>query len=305
MAIVTVEKSGIPSDEQASGFCRRLEEGSVLYFPETPFEIPAEDRRFLLGVHQSDRSYHKNIAYRPRKGKITGAAKLAEPERARLKGVMESYSRQVEEFAAALLAPYRRRWSLDYATFRSVEEEGRDIRITKRNDRLHVDAFPTRPTCGDRILRVFTNIHPSRPRRWLTKQSFPELVKLFGGRGIPLPKPSGGSLWPITGLAARRLARAMGLPVAVRSPYDVFMLRFHHFLKRNQEFHDSEPRNVFDFPPNSSWMVYADGVAHAVLTGQYALEQTFLVSREAMVEPGICPAAVLERICGGPLTALG
>jgi hypothetical protein len=43
-------------------------------------------------------------------------------------------------------------------------------------------------------------------------------------------------------------------------------------------------------------------VSHAVLEGQYALEQTFLVSRAAMVEPEKSPVSILERLAGFPLT---
>jgi hypothetical protein len=49
-------------------------------------------------------------------------------------------------------------------------------------------------------------------------------------------------------------------------------------------------------------MVYTDTVPHAVLTGQYALEQTFLVAPEAMVAPANSPLAVLESMAGAQLT---
>jgi hypothetical protein len=43
-------------------------------------------------------------------------------------------------------------------------------------------------------------------------------------------------------------------------------------------------------------------VSHAVLEGQYALEQTFIISRAAMVRPELAPVAILERLAGYPLT---
>jgi hypothetical protein len=49
-------------------------------------------------------------------------------------------------------------------------------------------------------------------------------------------------------------------------------------------------------------MVYTDFVSHAVLEGQYALEQTFIVSRDAMVRPELSPVTILEGIAGYPLT---
>ena len=52
------------------------------------------------------------------------------------------------------------------------------------------------------------------------------------------------------------------------------------------------------FAPGSSWMVYTETVPHAVLAGQYALEQTFLVDPAAMVAPESAPVAVLEKMAG-------
>ena len=39
-------------------------------------------------------------------------------------------------------------------------------------------------------------------------------------------------------------------------------------------------------------------VPHAVLAGQYALEQTFLVEPDAMVAPQHAPLTVLEELSG-------
>jgi len=45
-------------------------------------------------------------------------------------------------------------------------------------------------------------------------------------------------------------------------------------------------------------MVYTDGVPHAVLSGQYALEQTFIVPRGALVTAEVAPVSVLESTTG-------
>ena len=60
-------------------------------------------------------------------------------------------------------------------------------------------------------------------------------------------------------------------------------------------------KHPWQFPAGSSWMVYTDTVPHAVLTGQYALEQTFLVAPKAMVTPETSPLAVLEGMAGARL----
>ena len=105
--------------------------------------------------------------------------------------------------------------------------------------------------------------------------------------------------------AAKSLARGIGLGAAIpslkRSPYDDFMMRFHNFLKENEAYQAGSVKHPWQFPAGSSWMVYTDTVPHAVLTGQYALEQTFLVAPEAMVTPESSPLAVLEEMAGARL----
>jgi hypothetical protein len=48
-------------------------------------------------------------------------------------------------------------------------------------------------------------------------------------------------------------------------------------------------------------MVYTETVPHAVLAGQYALEQTLLVDPRACVVPESAPLAILEKLAGAPL----
>ena len=78
------------------------------------------------------------------------------------------------------------------------------------------------------------------------------------------------------------------------------MLGFHDFLKNNAEF-QAGPREPFSFPPGASWMVLTDMVSHAVLSGQFALEQTLILSRRSLAAPEKAPIAILERLAGRPL----
>ena len=111
----------------------------------------------------------------------------------------------MEQFLAGFLLPYERRWQLDYASFRPLEEEGRDLPLRRRNDLLHTDAFPTRPTTGARILRFFNNIHPSRTRDWVVSDPFGVIAPQYAPGQIPLPKAAGS-----TGRAWRSLAGESG-----------------------------------------------------------------------------------------------
>src|SRR5438270_9827165 len=83
------------------------------------------------------------------------------------------------QLLSRVLAPYASHWSLDFASFRPLEEQGRDLPLHKRNDLLHVDAFPSRPTRGGRILRVFTNLNPHEPRVWETVGPFDWLANNY------------------------------------------------------------------------------------------------------------------------------
>jgi len=271
-----------------------LEAGNILFFPRMPFALSDEHKSFLLAQKQTDAGYHKNIAYRPAEKRLTGTGKMPAQDAARLKSILAAYSDWAAQFLGEIIPEYAGRWVRDLASFRPIEEKGRPARLTARNDLAHVDAFPTRPTHGDRILRVFTNINPSQGRVWVTSETFEGLAQRFALQ-VGIPKSAPGK--KVFG----KMARALGIRQWTRSPYDAFMLRFHDFLKRNSEFQRDCAKQQWEFPPGSCWICYTDMVSHAVLSGRFALEQTFLISRNAMALPEKSPICILERICGHPL----
>ncbi|HEX4605239.1 MAG TPA: Kdo hydroxylase family protein [Candidatus Angelobacter sp.] len=140
--------------KQAAWHCDQLERGKVLFFSHVPFAFPDADREFLLSQKQAGSRFHKNISYRPAKDMLKGVDDNS-PDRERMNGIMRDFSGAVTKFIAQFLSPYAAKMKLDFASFRPLEEQGRDLPLHKRNDLLHVDAFPTRPTHGARILRVF------------------------------------------------------------------------------------------------------------------------------------------------------
>jgi hypothetical protein len=285
--------------EQENGWRRALEEGQILCFPRTPFEVPDADRAFLLSQRQVEAGYHKNIAYRPESDRVSGFVKQGPGDDETLRRVLRDYSRRAIEFAGRLLPTYARAWRVDFASFRPQEEAGRRLALRARNDLLHVDAFPTRPSGGDRILRVFTNINPTAPRVWQTAETFDELAARFAVPSGLLARARRAGGWQ----GLRRGLRAIGLPIAARSAYDEFMLQFHHFLKANQDYQEREAARVTHrFPPDSTWIVFTDMVSHAVLSGQYAVEQTFIVARASLALPDRAPIAILERLAGARLS---
>jgi len=356
MPVHSIPLAALPAaEEQSRAWCERLEAGGILYFPQTPVPIPAADLEFLLSRQQSGSRLHKNIAYKPGADALSGVDRSASTaeEFDRLHDVMRRYSGAVTAFLADFLAPYRRRWQLDYASYRPIEEQGRDLPTRRRNDLLHTDAFPTRPTRGARILRFFHNIHPTRTRDWVVGEPFPRIVghfvrpmpnapampraaaepnakampnsPAFEGHGLrgaesrqsevegasapkgsatphplDLPHPDSAAM-----RAFKQIAGIAGLaslvPQLKRTPYDEFMMQLHNAMKEDAEFQRTCAREPVKFAPGSSWMVYTETVPHAVLGGQYALEQTFLVDAAAMVTPDSAPVAVLEKWAGSTL----
>ena len=197
MQLVTIPNSDLTgvtrSPERLRDYCAQLEAGDIIFFPETPIKIPQEDLDFLLGHQHVFGTFHKNIAYRPLEDRITGFEAQDASTAERLRKIMHRYSKDVIDFLGGFLGPYRSQWKVDYASYRPEEEAGRDLALRKRNDLLHTDAFPTRPTHGDRILRFFNNISPAKTRNWMTTDTFDVLVekmragKLNGGTSVPLP----------------------------------------------------------------------------------------------------------------------
>jgi hypothetical protein len=297
-AITAVPLASTAPSERGRWLCSQLEAGNILFFSRPPFDIPQDDRSFLLGRTQTSSALHKNVAYRPAEDRITGLAKSEEVEAARLRLILKNYSQNAAQFLGELLPPYAGKWKLDFASFRPLEERGRPARLHARNDLPHFDSFPTRPTNGDRILRFFTNLNPSQNRVWTTSQTFAAIGPHFA-KSLGLPRPRSAN--PLA-RGVRALASTLRLPGAHRPPYDNFMHRCHNAMKEDASFRESCPKQRWEFPPGSSWIVFTDCVSHAVLEGQYALEQTFLISRQAMVDPEKSPIAILERIAGYSLS---
>jgi 3-deoxy-D-manno-oct-2-ulosonic acid (Kdo) hydroxylase len=286
-------------EARARVYCEHLERGEILFFRELPFHFPAEEREFLVKQEWAELRLHKNVSYRPTEDLlrgVTGDATTID----QVQSIFRNYSAQVLDFLRKFLSPYAGRWIVDFASFRPIEEAGRDLPLHKRNDLLHVDAFPSRPTRGGRILRVFTNLNPTKPRVWTTTDTFQVLAKKYAeDAGLRRIAEDAGFLSRTVQSWGGKLGiRGMG-----RTPYDMFMLRFHDYLKENSQFQANAPKVRIEFPPLATWIVYTDCVAHAVMSGQYAMEQTLLIPPDALVAQPRAPYRILESIAGRPLVS--
>jgi hypothetical protein len=277
---------------------RGLEAGDILYFPVSPPLLPDADRAFLVTQKQVDASYHKNISYRPGADRLKGVDQDDAGQRARVHEIMRGYSHQAIAFMSTFLKRYQSSWKIDFASFRPIEESGRRVSLHSRNDLLHFDSFPTRPSHGDRLLRIFTNIHPDRARIWLTADHFEVLASQFADRVGLHRKP--GALETLKHQTVRAAA-TLGLPVVDRPPYDRFMLKIHHAMKEDSRFQETCRKDRWEFPAGSTWIVFTDSASHACLSGQFALEQTFIIRRASLAAPEKAPIAILEKLAGHPL----
>jgi hypothetical protein len=297
MNVIRVNASDI-DDYDHRELCRHLEQGRILLLADAPFLPRPQDSALLRSGQQSGHGAHKNIAYKPHLARTTGVDELQADLADRINALMARYSAAAVRFMAELLPAYAAGWRVDYASFRPMEEQGRSLPLKRRNDLIHIDAFPTRPTHGDRILRAFTNINVDRPRVWALSDSFPEIAGRYALQA-GLRRTVGASA--AMRRSAAHVAHGIGLPIPDRSAYDEFMLGFHHYLKSNEEFQRTGCRQTVAFAPGETWISFTDQVAHAVVSGQYALEQTFIVPYKALLEPEQAPVSVLERLAGAPL----
>jgi hypothetical protein len=280
----------------------RLERGEVVYYPACPFPLAASDnQRFLCEQRLASRA-HKNISYDPGSGKAAGFLRQSTEQAARLRDLLADFSDRATTWLAGALPGYARGWQLDRVSFRPEEEATRRLRPKARNDLLHVDAFPSRPTNGWRILRLFVNVNPSEPRVWVTSEPFADLFARYGmAAGLPGRRKQG---W--FALVEQGVARVFRPGRPRRSAYDAFMLRFHDFLKMSDEFQEQCRKRFWTFPPGSMWLAITDTASHAVLRGRYALEHSYFVNPADLALPDESPAAILARNCAGrpePLAA--
>jgi hypothetical protein len=265
-----------------------LEHGKVLCFPDLAFKV-SENRDVLFESVLADRK-NKNISYNPRSGAVKGTI-AAERERLQLQAMIATFSATVARFVSELLPSYAQRSERGRASYRPVEIAGRDYTRLKDDRILHIDAFPSTPTRGRRILRFFSNIDLSgKPRIWHVGEPFEQ----FAAKFLPV---LGRSSAPIAWLLA-----AVGATRGRRSAYDQLMLRLHNTAKRDVAFQNSAPRQEMAFPAGSSWLCFTDQVVHAAIGGQHALEQTFYLDVDAMAEPACSPLRTLERMTGRRLS---
>ncbi len=267
--------------------CAALERGQVLFFPRLPFTFRADERSLLSPAMSNGKA--KNVSLDPATGLLKGTT-VAGEENARLHDMMERFAESATQLVTGLLPRYAASLERARTSFRPVEIVGRAYSPIKDDKLLHVDAFPSQPMRGRRILRLFSNVAPNgNVRRWHVGEPFDDFAQKFVGR---LPRPNPAAAW---------LLAALGITKGRRSPYDQLMLNLHDKGKLDRQHQQTGIREEVSFPPGTTWMCFTDQVLHAAMAGQFALEQTFHLDVTSMAEPDRSPLRVLERLTGEAL----
>ncbi len=260
-----------------------LENGHILYFPELAFSLSAEEQVFLSPDYADPHA--KNISYQAAQGRLWGVQHLTDEQHAQLKTMLDRFSRYAFELIHGLLPRYAQQLKIGRTSFRPVQIAGRKTSYRKDDKRLHVDAFPSAPNQGQRILRVFCNINPNgEDRVWRIGEPFEQVANKFL---LQCSKP-------LPGIAA--LLRLFKITKSYRSPYDHYMLQIHDRMKADDDYQKNAAQEEIHFPPHSTWIVQTDHVSHAAMRGQHVLEQTFYLPVKAMKDESQSPLRVLERL---------
>jgi hypothetical protein len=264
-----------------------LEAGKVLCFGKLPFVLSKQEQSFLSPRWLSGK--RKNISLDG--NRVAGATGSAE-QLAAMAAMIKRYSEQATGLVTRLFPQYQGQLLQARTSFRPGLVSDAPSSWRKDDSRLHVDAFPSRPNHGERILRVFTNVNPNGIARvWRVGEPFDAAARHF------LPAITR----PLPGSAA--LLHALKITKAVRSEYDHIMLQLHDRMKADLNYQHQAPQNEVRFLPGTTWICFSDQVLHAAMSGQFMFEQTVHLPIAAQYHPELSPLRTLEKLRGRSLVA--
>ena len=267
-----------------------VEAGKVLYFPRLGFELQPAEKALLREDMLKPGTRNVSLGA---DGVLKGAAGSPAEQQA-LGEMVGRFRRQALQLIDGLLPEYRGRLRFAPTSFRPRQVETRRQSVRADDQRMHVDAFPSRPNYGERILRVFANVNPAGvPRVWRVGDSFEAVARQF------LPRATPYRLWQAKALNALHVTKSL------RSEYDHLMLQLHDLMKRDEQYQKSGTQVTMPFAAGSVWVCFSDQATHAVMSGQYMMEQTLHLPPGREVDRASSPLAILTRLMGRPLVGVG
>lgn len=274
-----------PDEAATAAAAHVLESGGVLALPRLPFVLADGERRFLDPAWSDGRAKNISLDGERIKGARGDAADLAA-----LAAMVARFSAQANGLVAALFPRYAPWLTRARTSFRPQPASGRAVSWRKDDTRLHVDAFPSRPNRGERILRVFSNVNPAGVDRvWRVGEPFAAMAAHF------LP----GIRRMRAGEAAT--LRLLRVTKGERTEYDHLMLNLHDAAKADLAYQRASVQEEVRFAPGTTWLCFSDQVMHAAMGGQYMFEQTINLPLAALYDPASAPLAILAHLTGRPL----
>ena len=284
--ILTLPQSRWEAGPLAPHEIAALEAGKVLYFPQLAFSLAPEEHALLTPSVRDPKV--RNISL-DNQGHLKGAQGDAATQAA-LAQMVGRFRSQARQLIDGMLPQYGAALRMAPTSYRPAQVETRAQSWRADDRRLHVDAFPSRPNYGERILRVFTNVNPDGlPRVWRVGEPFEAIARHF------LPRSKRYRGWQARALHALRVTKSL------RSEYDHLMLQLHDGMKADLAYQEHAQQLTMAFPPGSSWVCFSDQTAHAVMSGQFMLEQTMHLAAAQQYDRQASPLAILSRLTGRPL----
>ena len=267
-----------------------VEAGKVLYFPRLGFAVQPEEQALLREDMLAPKSRNVSLGA---DGVLKGAAGSAQDQQA-LAAMVGRFRQQALQLVDDLLPEYKGQLRVAPTSFRPKQVETRAQSVRADDQRMHVDAFPSRPSYGERLLRVFTNLNPHGvPRVWRVGEDFETIARRY----LPQAKPY--RLWQA------KVLNAVHATKSLRSEYDHLMLQLHDLMKFDEAYQKNGTQVTVPFPPGSVWVCFSDQATHAVMSGQFMMEQTLYLPPGKEVDPQASPLAILTRLVGRPLVGVG
>jgi hypothetical protein len=285
-AIVTSDLADWSGAASEARWIEAVEAGRVLHFPRLAFELSPVEQALLRpellapGV--------RNISL-DAQGKLKGVAGGDLVETA-VAAMMARFAGQARALVRGLFPAYDAHLRPAPTSLRPTQVSTRKQSVRADDRRLHVDAFPTRPNYGERILRVFANVNPhGEPRVWRVGEPFEAVARHY----LPMAKPY--SAWQAAALNALHVTKSL------RSEYDHLMLQLHDRMKADDAYQRNCPQQTAPFAAGATWVCFSDQAVHAAMAGQHMLEQTFHLPVANQYDVQASPLAILTRLVGRPL----
>lgn len=288
-SIVQVDLDTWQTELGDPAWTQAVESGKVLFFPHLAFQVLPDERPLLRESMLARGSRNVSLGA---DGVLKGAAEGA-AERALLQRMIGRFRAQAQQLVDGLFPVYRGALRIAPTSFRPKRVETRAQSVRADDRRLHVDAFPTRPNYGERILRVFANVNPEgAPRVWRVGADFESIARQFLPRAKPYRR------WQAQALQALHVTKSL------RSEYDHLMLQLHDGMKRDDVYQKSGAQAEVRFPAGSVWVCFSDQTVHAAMGGQFMMEQTLHLPAGREATPAVSPLAILTRLIGRPLVGI-